>query len=172
MYRWGKIFTEYPLRFMISDDTITLKYDVPNLYGGMTMTAKYIGDGWTYEGMFNESIIETTFFDKIFDHTDWDSNENVKPGDPPGIRKTINKNIMIPRFMLFFNNYQNLHNTMFKSSGIDGTNNCAFTIDALKTGTIKFTKQRRNFCSIAVSSLDEDNDFYIINPKKLPTDSS
>ena len=45
MYRWGKIFTEYPLKFMISDDTITLKYDVPNLYGGMTMTAKYIDEG-------------------------------------------------------------------------------------------------------------------------------
>ena len=136
------------------------------------MTAKYIGEGWTYEGMFYDLIIETTFFDQIFDHSDWNSSENVKPGDPPGIRTIINKNITIPRFMLFFNNYQNLHNTMFKSSGREGTHNCAFTIDALKTGTIEFSKERRNFCSIAVSALDEDNDFYIMNPKKLPTDSS
>ena len=87
--------------------------------------------------MFNELIVNTTFFDTIFDHIDLNSDEKVKPGDPPDIRKKINKTISIPRFMLFYNNYQNLHGTMFKLSNKNGSHNCAFTIDAMKFGTIK-----------------------------------
>jgi hypothetical protein len=115
---------------------IILKHEVPNDYGGSVMTAEYVGGNWVYTGLY-DPIFGTTFFDQIFDQKNLNSNEDTSPGDPPEIRKKINKAIATPVFMLFYNNYQNLHTTMLKFSNKSVSNyNCALTINALKYGGI------------------------------------